>query len=310
MTPGPLVTIVIPCHNQGRFLGDAIRSGRTQTHPRVELIVVDDGSTDHTARIAAGWRDVLLVRQRQRGVSAARNAGLRLATGEYVVFLDADDRLRPDAVRAGLAALASAPEAAFACGRAVGLDADGHELPTGYEPVSGDSYLALLAQNYAWMPGVVLLRRDAVIAAGGFDPTLGGAADYDLYLTLAAEHRPVIHDAVVAGYRQHAASMSRDSLAMWRETRRVLGRHARHVSRVAGGAAAWAAGNRAWRAYYAERLVDDARRAWHTPGRRLRSARLLLAAWWCDRRTLWVHARRKLGLWRGRTRRRAVLSHR
>ncbi len=292
MSP-PLVSIVIPCHNQGRFLNEAIRSAARQTHAPVEIIVVDDGSTDHTARVAGRWRDVRLLRQPQRGVSAARNAGLRIATGEYVIFLDADDRLRPTAASAGLEALARTPGATFACGRAVGLDAGGAELPTRQYEIDGDPYLRLLAANYAWMPGMVIFRRDAAVAAGGFDETLGGAADYDFYLSLAQRNRPALHDGIVAEYRQHDASMSRDSLVMWGETRRVLRHHRARAAQVRGGAEAWRRGDRAWRAYYGERLIEDASRLWHT-ARKGRCLRLLAAAAWCDPHGLLRHLRRKV----------------
>jgi glycosyltransferase involved in cell wall biosynthesis len=97
----PLVSIIIPCHNQARFLflSDAIASVLGQTHSPVELIVVDDGSPDNTAEIARRYEAIRFLRQENRGVSTARNAGFSASTGAYVMFLDADDRLMPNAVQ-------------------------------------------------------------------------------------------------------------------------------------------------------------------------------------------------------------------
>src|SRR5437870_3797289 len=93
-----LVTVVIPCYNNASFLHDAIQSVLSQTYRRTELIVVDDGSSDDTSDVASSYPVTRLIRQPNQGVSAARNAGLSQASGDYVVFLDADDRLLPDAV--------------------------------------------------------------------------------------------------------------------------------------------------------------------------------------------------------------------
>src|SRR5215831_9104653 len=96
--PTPLVSIIIPCYNQAHFLSDAIDSARRQTHSRIEILVIDDGSSDNTSEVAASYRDVYCIRQANQGLSAARNAGLRASKGSLLVFLDADDRLLPNAI--------------------------------------------------------------------------------------------------------------------------------------------------------------------------------------------------------------------
>src|SRR4029077_13324128 len=90
----PLVSVVIACSNQAPHLRDTVRSATART-VRVEIIVVDDGSTDPTAAVARTLREVLLIRQSNRGLSAARNRGLRASSGDFVIFLDAGDRLMP-----------------------------------------------------------------------------------------------------------------------------------------------------------------------------------------------------------------------
>ena len=92
----PVVSVVIPCYRQAHFLPDAIESVLAQTYPHFEIIVVDDGSPDDTRAVAGRYPGVRCLRQRNRGLSAARNAGLAASIGTYVVFLDADDRLTPE----------------------------------------------------------------------------------------------------------------------------------------------------------------------------------------------------------------------
>src|SRR5215204_1671374 len=101
----PLVSVVIPCYKQAHFLGEAIESVLAQSYPNFEIIVVDDGSPDNTSEVAASYPRVRLVRQENQGLSAARNSGLSRSEGEYVVFLDADDRLLPGALQVGLECL-------------------------------------------------------------------------------------------------------------------------------------------------------------------------------------------------------------
>ena len=98
----PLVTVVIPCYNQAHFLGEAIESVLSQSYRNFELIVVDDGSTDETSEVASRYERVRLFQQENQGLAGARNRGLGEAKGEYVVFLDADDRLLAGALEAGL----------------------------------------------------------------------------------------------------------------------------------------------------------------------------------------------------------------
>ena len=107
-----MISVVIPCYNQGRYLEEAVTSAVSGPH-RVEVIVVDDGSTDETPQVAARHPGLRYVRQDNRGLAAARNRGLAESTGDLVVFLDADDRLMPRGLDTGARALAAHPNCAM-----------------------------------------------------------------------------------------------------------------------------------------------------------------------------------------------------
>ena len=260
VSAAPLVSVVVPCFNQARFLGDAIESALSQTHERVEVVVVDDGSTDGTAGVAAAYPDVRLVRQANAGLAAARNAGLAASGGAYVAFLDADDRLRPEAVAAGLACFAAHPESTFVSGDHVRTDAEGREIPKpGAGDVGPDPYLSLLRGNYVGMHAAVLYRRGPLVAAGGFDEALAVAEDYDLYLRLARDGAAGRHGAVVAEYRIHGANMSADSALMLRGVLAVLDKQEPWVRGDAERERALGDGRRIWTDYYHAEMVDGYR---------------------------------------------------
>src|SRR5215212_10726407 len=134
-----LVSVIIPCYNQAHFLGEAIESVISQSYKNFEIIVVDDGSTDNTSEVASSYEEVRLVRQQNRGLAGARNRGLGEARGEYVVFLDSDDRLVSEALEVGVRELEAHPECAFVSGHYRAIDAAGSPAPASHLPrVEGD----------------------------------------------------------------------------------------------------------------------------------------------------------------------------
>ena len=211
----PLVSVVITCYNQARYLAEAIESVLAQTHARREVVVIDDGSVDDTAGVAARYPDVKCVRQPNAGLSAARNSGIRESRGEFLVFLDADDRLLPDALRAGLDGFLVRPECAFISGHYRMMRDDGTPLPDFAQwPPEPDVYRTLLQRNYIGMHATVMYRRTAFEAVGGFDSRLPTCEDYDMYLRIARGHPVHSHDRVVAEYRRHDAAMSMNPARM------------------------------------------------------------------------------------------------
>jgi glycosyltransferase involved in cell wall biosynthesis len=218
-------------------LGEAIESVLNQSYPHFEIIVVDDGSKDNTSEVAARYPGVRLIRQENQGLSGARNAGIRHSEGEYVVFLDADDRLLPGALEAGLECFEANPECAFVSGYCNNIATDGSPLspPPRYLHVGGDPYLALLRANYIMMPAMVVYRRSVFESVGGFDTSLKAAEDYDMYLRIARRFPVRSHERVVAEYRRHDTSMSRNpalmlstSVAVLRSQRKHLRGHKRY----------------------------------------------------------------------------------
>lgn len=272
MSAGPLVTVIVPCLNQAHFLAAGLNSIATQSYSPVETIVVDDGSTDATSEVAAA-AGALVLRQANRGVSAARNHGLHAADGEYVLFLDADDELLPEAIRSGVELLEREPDASMVARRCSLIDGAGRPLPTSSQPpASNDLYGEWLMRNLAWTPGAVLFRRRALVDIGGFPEDLGPAADYAVYLALARTGRVLFEDRAVVRYRQHESNMSRDVPRMLRATLAVLRRERRQLP--ARYRDQYRAGLRAWRRFYGEQIIQQLR----TTNRSGRFSRRELAA--------------------------------
>ncbi len=253
-TRGASACVVVVCYNQARYLAEAVESALAQQYEPLEVVVVDDGSSDETAAVAAAY-PVRYVYQENRGLPAARNTGLRSTAADYVTFLDADDRLLPCAVPAGLECFQEAPDAAFVFGRFHNIFGDGSPAPTEPEPfVERDHYLHLLEGNFIGMHGTVLYRREVLAAAGGFDEGLPACEDYELYLRLARNLPVRGHHDLVAEYRKHDSNMSRDDAFMLRSVLRVLEREG-NWTRDARERNALKTGKRVWKEYYGQRLL-------------------------------------------------------
>src|SRR5690349_7336817 len=142
--PVPTVGVVITTYNHAHFLGEALASVCAQTRAADAIVVVDDGSDDDPAEVVARFRGVRCIRQDNRGLAAARNAGLRASSTRYVMFLDADDRLEPRAIEEGLACFGRAPDSGFVYGGHLFVDRDGNKTGERFEPPGESAYLHLL----------------------------------------------------------------------------------------------------------------------------------------------------------------------
>jgi glycosyltransferase involved in cell wall biosynthesis len=266
------VSVVITTYNHALFLADAIASVLAQTRRADEIIVVDDGSTDNPLGVVARHPEIKLVRQENRGLAAARNRGLAAANSDAIAFLDADDRLLPNALESGLACLANKPGFGLAYGGYRCTDTNWRPIGRdNYVPVK-DAYADFLRGNLIGMHATVLYSRKRLMEIGGFDPRLRRCEDYDVYLRMAQSHPITSHPHIIAEYRFHGSNMSANPREMLWWALKVLDRQKQVALTRHGGAEAWRAGRRSWREYYGELSLISAQEAW-SRGERKASAR-------------------------------------
>ena len=257
-TNPPLVSVVIPCYDQAHFLSEAIESVVAQTYPHIEVIVVDDGSNDNTAAVANRYPGIRYFRQQNQGLAAARNAGLRQTVGQYLVFLDSDDRLLPHALEAGLRCFQENPACGFVYGHCQFVAFEG--TPTrGVPPtvVEDNFYLALLRGMPVLAPATVMYRREVFESVGGFDVTLSPAADYKMYYDIARQFPVSCHGEKIVEYRKHGMSMTRDFLLMLRSNLAALRLQRQHVKTDRSKREAYKAGIRFWKERYVPRAIEQ-----------------------------------------------------
>ncbi len=237
--PRPLVSVVMPCYNAERFLAEAVDDVLGQTYEPVELIVIDDGSTDRSPDIAASYGPALkLIRQPNVGCAAARNAGIQQATGEYVAFLDADDRWDRRFIETMMHALCrqagpdEAPAAELAyCGWARFFSEIGDGKPFVPRELEGQSRgkLELMLEGCPFPIHAVVVRRQRLLEAGLFDQRFPPAEDYHLWLRLAMRCRFARVPEVMAYYRRHATQQTAThfgpTLKRWRMLRDLVRTH-------------------------------------------------------------------------------------
>ena len=236
----PRISIVMPCHNAAAHLPASVGSVVAQSFADWELIAVDDGSVDGTLAWLEAQADprIRVHHQPNRGVSAARNAGLALARGECVAFLDADDTWSPDFLASMSNALSTRPDAVLAyCGwRNLGLPGRRGVpfVPPDYEtPDKAES----LFSKCRWPIHAALVRRESVMAAGGFDLRLTSAEDFALWLEVAGQAPIVRVPQVLAHYHFHGdaqASANRSRTALHRVAAQLdyLRRHPEFEARL------------------------------------------------------------------------------
>ena len=220
----PAVSVVIPAFNVAAYIEQLLRSLSAQTLADFEAIVIDDGSTDRTADVVESFTDarVKLVQQPNSGVSVARNTGLAVARGVFVLFLDGDDMLHPMALERLLAGVRSDPRAVAAYGTFVKIRENGERQP-GQKPLerqvypTGDILLDVVERSIFANGGHVLLRRDVALAIGGFDARLSLSEDWEFFCRASAQGRFVFIGQVpeVLYLRLRAGSLSRATSRRW-----------------------------------------------------------------------------------------------
>jgi glycosyltransferase involved in cell wall biosynthesis len=224
--PNPLISVIIPTYNYGRFIGDALESACAQTYTHTELIVVDDGSTDDTAaRLAPFGARVRYLYQSNAGPAAARNTGIRAARGAYLAFLDADDVWLPRKLERQLDALSRGEGAGGAYGWCGFIDERGRVLPQVIRSAHDGSVLEALLLGHFFYFDTSLVRRECFEHAGLMDATLKNFEDWDMALRIAqAGYEFVAVPDVLVRKRVHAHSMTHNRQRLTHYERRVLDR--------------------------------------------------------------------------------------
>jgi glycosyltransferase involved in cell wall biosynthesis len=208
-------SVVVAAYNVEEFVGPAVGSALSQTYPEVEVIVVNDGSTDGTAETLEPFRGrIKYVEQPNSGLAAARNRGLREAEGEYVALLDGDDLWLPNRLEKVIGFLEDHPDTGFATSDAFFL-VDGSperrryydELPGGFR-TRDQAYWIL---DYNFIMGMAVVRRSLFATHGTFDESLGTSEDWDLWIRfILGGERAGLVDEPLAFYRRRAGTLSVD----------------------------------------------------------------------------------------------------
>ena len=206
MSELPLVSVVTPSFNHGRFIRETIESVLSQSYPRIEYLVMDGGSTDETVEILKSYGDrVTWVSEPDRGQTNAINKGWRRARGTIVAYLNSDDTYLPGAVEKAVTALQADPGAGAVYGEGYHVDEAGRVIeryPT--EPFD----MARLGQTCFICQPTVFLRRDVVERLGFLDGSRRYCMDYDLWIRLAQVSRFVYLPEFLANTRMHAATVT------------------------------------------------------------------------------------------------------
>ena len=230
-TLDPLVSIIIPAYNQACYLRQSIDSVLAQTYKQFEVIVVDDGSTDETSSILTTYGSCIrYIHQENLGLGGARNSGIRVAQGEYIGLLDADDIWEPNYLDVISCLIAENPGASVFYCKAQCIDENGIKLPqyVGYpiKPLntSTDLYRALLTSNFL-IPSTTTIRRKIFLENGYFDQTLRSCQDWDLWLRISPNNSFVGTKDVLVQYRVHAQSLSANIRAQQASAKMVFENH-------------------------------------------------------------------------------------
>lgn len=205
-----LVSVVIPVYNAEKYIEETLASVWAQTYPHLEVVVVDDGSTDRSLKILEQFSDrIVLVRQKNAGAAAARNAGVQAARGRWIAFLDSDDVWHPEKVARQLASCGNR-KWSYTDTQFMGGINDGKRDSDLNTKHAGMVLKELITNNFIGTSGV-MIQRQCFLEAGGFDKSLRSIEDWDLWIRLASRYEIAYADEPLVQYRIHPASQSRSS---------------------------------------------------------------------------------------------------
>jgi glycosyltransferase involved in cell wall biosynthesis len=227
VSPERGVTVIVPAYNYAQYLEGAVRSALAQTHQPIEVIIVDDGSTDATPelgqRLARDLNGVRYVRQTNAGLSAARNTGIAMASYPFVTFLDSDDEYLPNMAEELMRAFDEQPAdtALIACAT-IRIDAEGNPIGEKKLPPRGSrEYSAADILIKSRFPCCVIARRASLEAVGPFDTMLRSSEDRDMWIRIGCKYRIYFVDQRLVRIRRHTTNMSRNTERMRGAMRRV-----------------------------------------------------------------------------------------
>lgn len=208
-----LISIVIPAYNRARFLPDALNSVKQQSHRPLEIIVVDDGSSDDTEQVVCDWRQqyataelkVLYQFQKNQGGNAARNSGIRIANGAYIAFLDSDDLWHPEKLKKQIEAITYFPDSgAVYCGlRQVVFETGVPEEPSPRAYPAGRLLNQILVKDVTAPTSTYMVKAQVFADVGYFDESLQARQDWDMWIRVASKYRIEAVPEVLVDFRLH-----------------------------------------------------------------------------------------------------------
>lgn len=221
----PKISVIIPVYNGAKTIKKTIQSVLNQTFQDLELIIINDGSTDRTLSVIEEIQDakIKVYSYPNSGVSNARNQGISHAQGEYISFIDADDLWTPDKLELQYQALVNNPSAQIAYSWMDWIDEDDRFLrPAARMSLEGNIYANLLIIDFIGCGSNPLILKQSLLEVGGFDPQLRGGEDWDLWIRLAARYGFVCVRSPQILYRQVATSVSKDISLMEKDCLKVI----------------------------------------------------------------------------------------
>lgn len=220
----PLVSIVTPSYNTGRYIAETLRSVRDQDYPRVEHIVLDSNSTDETSAILAQFPSITVISNAPAGICEKVNLGFSLARGEIVAWLCADDYYLPGAIAKAVDALKANPDAALVyCND---LRVDEHSVEIGRTRRRQTGHLQLVQDQNHLPPQTVFIRREALEAIGPVDVRFPLVADWDLWIRISRRFRILHVDDWWAAFREHVGQLSDTyRFTVWLQGRQMTRTH-------------------------------------------------------------------------------------
>lgn len=221
----PQVSVVIPAYNSMAYIPETLGSVLKQTLTDFEVLIINDGSTDHIVSWASQIADprVKLICQENKGVSEARNTGIKQAQGEYIAFLDADDLWEPTKLEKQIQCFESKPEVGLVYTWTLWVDREGKSTATVTAAhTEGDVWEELLLGDVVGNGSSAVIRRSCFNNVGLFDPELSGTADCDMWARIAAHYSLAVIKEILVYYRQHPSGMSRDYDKMAQNSRLTI----------------------------------------------------------------------------------------